>query len=158
MRLSAGFVIAHKRVRILVGLEVAERVVNATMNGLVGADVEQEVPHGALALGDLPVRDGDVGYLELGIRPPREAAALELVDAPRVRVHRLLLEVPDEAVADPGRDQIADEEGVEEDALGAEDHELHEPSWLAHLHEGQEVLDGSVSNKDFPFLFRAGMA
>jgi hypothetical protein len=64
---------------------------------------------------------------------------VNLVNSPRVRVHGLLLEVPDEAVDDLGGDEVGDEEAVEEDALRADDHGLHKPAGLAHLHKGEKV-------------------
>ena len=39
----------------------------------------------------------------------------------------------------PWGDEVAGNEGVEEDALAAEDHEAHEPAWFGHLQEGEEV-------------------
>ncbi|CRJ86145.1 hypothetical protein BN1723_000082 [Verticillium longisporum] len=66
-------------------------------------------------------------------------AFLDLADAARVRVHGLLLEVADEAMRDLGRDEIRQEHAVEEDALGTDEHDLHEPARLRHLHKGQQV-------------------
>lgn len=66
-------------------------------------------------------------------------ALLYLVDTPRVGVHGFFLEVADEPVGDFRRDQVAEEHGVEEDALRSQDERLHEQTWFAHLHEGEQV-------------------
>lgn len=42
-------------------------------------------------------------------------------------------------MADAWGDEVGDEEAVEEDALGAEDHEAHEPVWFGEFEEGEEV-------------------
>ena len=64
---------------------------------------------------------------------------LNLVDGSRVSVHCFLFEIADKAVDNARRKDVRDEESVKEDALGADNHELHEPAGLAHLHKGQEV-------------------
>lgn len=87
-------------------------MVDAAVARLVGPDVQDEVLHGAAALGHVPVRHGNVGDLELGVAPLGEVAFVELADAARVRVHGLLLEVAHEAVADPGADEVGEEHGV----------------------------------------------
>lgn len=139
MTFRLGLVVTHKRIRVLLVVQVAQRVVDTPVDGLVGTDVEDQVPHGASPLGHVPVLHGQFGDLEARVAPLGQEALFDLLDAPGVGVHGLLLEVADEAVADLGRDEVRAEEGVEEDALRGEDHRLHEPARLAHLHERQEV-------------------
>ena len=38
-----------------------------------------------------------------------------------------------------GGNKVADKESVEEDTLGAKDHDAHESSWLAEFKEGEKV-------------------
>lgn len=103
---------ADERVRVIFLVEVAEGMVDAAVARLVGPDVQDEVLHGAAALGHVPVRHGNVGDLELGVAPLGEVAFVELADTARVCVHGLLLEVAHEAMADPGADEVGEEHGV----------------------------------------------
>ncbi|KXH63971.1 hypothetical protein CNYM01_13806 [Colletotrichum nymphaeae SA-01] len=162
--LLAVLVLANERVRVLLLVEVAEGMVYASVNGLcriivstalllskgnfhcgkgrirtISPDVQNQILHRPLALGNLPILHRDIGDHEIRIGPLRQQALVDLVETARVRVHGLLLEVPDEAVGDLGGDEVRQEHAVEEDALGAEDHDLHEPARLRHLHERQEV-------------------
>ena len=130
-------VLRHVRVGVALLVEVAQRVVDLAVLGLVGAHVQQQVAHRALALGHLPVLDGDLGRGH--VLPLGQLARLQVVDGPRVRDDRLLLQVPHEAVAGARRDEVRQEEAVEEDALRAQDHQPHEPARLGELHEGEEV-------------------
>jgi hypothetical protein len=136
---SADLVVADKRVGVLVLLEIAQRVVDAAMDRFVSADVVDQILHRPLPLGHMPVSHGHIGDLEVRVRPFWQRALFDLLDASGICVDSLLLEVADESVGDPGRDKVADEDGVEENALRAEDHCLHEPSGLAHLHKGEKV-------------------
>lgn len=49
---------ADKGVRVFLLVEVAQGVVDAAMAGLIGADVQDEVLHGAVAFGHVPVLHG----------------------------------------------------------------------------------------------------
>lgn len=42
-------------------------------------------------------------------------------------------------MADGGVDKVGEEKSVAKDSLGAEDHELHEPTGLSHFEKGQQV-------------------
>lgn len=42
-------------------------------------------------------------------------------------------------MAGAGREEVGGEEAVEEDALGAEDHDAHEGAGLGYFEEGEEV-------------------
>ena len=106
---------------------------------LVCAHIVHQVPHRAAALGHVPVRDGNIGYRKVRVGPLLEMAGLDLADDVRIGVHGLLLEVADEAVAGARRQQVGEEEAVEEDALRAQDHHLHEPPGLRQLEEGEQV-------------------
>ena len=90
-----------------------------------------------MTLGHVPVAHGDLGRLEL--LPLGQLAGVKVGDDAAVRQDGLFLEVADEAMAGPWRDQIGEEHAVEEDALGAQDHEAHEPAGFGHLEKGQEV-------------------
>lgn len=50
-------------------------------------------------------------------------------------MHGFFLEIPDEAVNDLGVQEVHDKHAIEEDALGTDNHELHEPTRLTHFHE-----------------------
>lgn len=83
--------------------------------------------------------NSNIGNLEVWITPFREIAAFDLSNRPRVCMHGFFLEIADEAVHNTGVQKVGHEEGVEEDALRTNDHELHEPAGLAHLHEREEM-------------------
>lgn len=130
-------VLGHVRVRVGLLVQVAQGVVDLTVLGLVRAHVQQQVAHRPLALGHLPVLDSDLrsGH----VLPLGQLAGLEVVDGTGVGDDGLLLEVGHEAVAGAGRDQVREEEAIEEDALRAQDHQAHEPARFGELHEGKEV-------------------
>lgn len=130
---------AHEGIGILVLLQVRQGVVDLSVLSLVCSDVQQEVLHGPVALWDVPVVDCEVRDGELGVGPLRELPGLEVLDGEGVGEHGLLLEVADEAVAGARGHEVGEEHAVEEDALGAEDHEFHEPAGLGHLEECEEV-------------------
>ena len=112
-------------------------MIDLAMLGLIRADIQQQISHTALPLGHVPVSDRDLGGLE-GL-PLGQFAGVDVVDGEGVGEHGLLFEVADEAVAGAGRDEVGEEEAVEEDALGAEDHEAHKGARLGHFEEGEEV-------------------
>ena len=66
MRFAGVFVLRDVRVGILSLYQVAEGVVYLAVFGFVGADVEEEVFHFALAFRHLPVADGNLGGGEVG--------------------------------------------------------------------------------------------
>ena len=103
------------------------------------SNVKDEILHGPVTLGHVPVADSKIGDAELGVRPLLEAAMIELKQATGISVNSLLLEVANEAVANLGGEEVRDEHGVVEDALGTEDDESHEPARLVHLEEGEEM-------------------
>lgn len=105
----------------------------------VGPNVQQQVLHGPVAFGHLPVVDGQIRNAELGIGPLGQLPSLEVGDGERVRQHGLFFQVAHEAMAGARGDEVGEEHGVEEDALGAQDHDLHEPAGLGHLEEGEQV-------------------
>mmetsp|Transcript_20354 Transcript_20354/g.49185 ORF Transcript_20354/g.49185 Transcript_20354/m.49185 type:complete len:218 (-) Transcript_20354:300-953(-) len=85
----------------------------------------------------VPVVDRD---LRRRLRVPlAEAAVIDGVDDRRVRVHRLLLEVADEAVARAGGDHVHQKERVHEDSLGADHAQPEHRPRLLELDEGEEV-------------------
>ena len=114
-------------------------MIDFPMLRLVRAHVQEQVAHGALALGHLPVVDGDVGHLEVWVGPLGQVAGVDLLDDAAVGVDGLLLEVADEAVAGARGEEVRQEHAVEEDALRADDGHLHEPARLGQLEEGEQV-------------------
>ena len=90
-----------------------------------------------MALGHFPVADRDFRGLE-GF-PFRKSSSVNVIDGAGVGEHGFFFEVADEAVARTRRDEVGEEEGVEEYALGAEDHGLHEEAWFGHFKKGEEV-------------------
>jgi len=109
------------------------------MNCLVSSDVKDQILHSPLSLWHVPVRYSELRDLKLWVGPLWQVSVLNLANAARVGMDCLLLEVTDKTVGNLGRDQVAEEHGVEEDSLRANDHLLHEPPRLAHLHEGEKV-------------------
>lgn len=103
---------ADERVGVLLLVQITEGVVDAPVARLVGPNVQNQVLHRAVALGHVPIRHGNVRDLELGVGPPGEEPLVELVDAARIRVYGLLLEVPYETVANARADEVGEEHGV----------------------------------------------
>jgi hypothetical protein len=108
-------------------------VIDVAVVGLVGAHHSDDVLERGVR-GEAPVVDGN----------GRRGHVLDLagVDVPEVLgvgVDGLLLEVSDDAVRELGGDEVAEEVGVEEDALHGEDERALVPRRLGHLHEGHEV-------------------
>lgn len=83
--------------------------------------------------------NSNVGNGKLGVVPLGQVTVLDLLDATGVGMDGLLFKISDKSVDNLGGDEVGDEKTVEEDALGSNDHHLHEPTRLAHLHECQEV-------------------
>ena len=130
-------ILAHKRIRIPALLQIPQRMVHLAMLGLVGAHVEHQIAQRAFPLRHVPVLDGDLGRgggFEHG-----EGAGVDGGDAARVGQHGFFLEVADEAVAGARRDEVGGDEGVEEDALRAEEHQAHEDARFGQREEGEEV-------------------
>lgn len=153
--LVISLVVANKWIRVVL-FEIAQRMIDATMDRFISLDgvlvvclikaiekanpdVQDQVSHGSLALGHIPVGNSKLRNLEIGIGPLGQVSLLNFLETARVCVDGLLLEIADKAMRDLWRDQVADEHGVEEHTLSADDDSLHEPSRLRHLHECQEV-------------------
>jgi len=130
-------VFAHERVRIKVLIQVPKRVIDLSMLRLVGPHIVDQIPHHPVSLGQLPVVNCNLRRLH--VLPQGQFASLEISDAMRVCYDCLLLKVADESVAGLGRDEIGEEERVEEDALGAEQHEAHEDAGTAERQERQKM-------------------
>lgn len=134
----AGILILGRvRVGIRPLIQISQRMVHLAMLGLVCPHIQQQVLHSVMALGHFPVRDRNFGCLHLG--PLGEGSAFNLVDGPGVSDDSFFFEVRDEAVADAGGDKVGEEEAVEEDALGSEDHETHEEAGFGEFQEGEEM-------------------
>jgi hypothetical protein len=112
-------------------------MIHLSVLSLISPHIQQQILHHAMALGHIPVRDCDLGRLE--ILPVWQPAGIHIRQCARVGDDGLLFDVADEAVADGGRDQVAEEEAVEEDALRAKDHGAHEQPRGVELEEGEEV-------------------
>ena len=108
-------------------------MVDVAVVRLVGADDGDDVLERGVG-GEAPVVDGDGRR-----RRVLDLAGLEVLEVLGVRAHGLLLEVADEAVRELGGDEVADEVGVEEDALRGEHEGALPPPWLHHLQEGHQV-------------------
>ena len=85
----------------------------------ISADVAGEPQHRLLFLRYAPIRNGNIWHGESGVRPSLYLAVRDLPLQPRVSVDGLLLEVPDEAVEEVGRDPACEECDVEKDTLRA---------------------------------------
>lgn len=71
--------------------------------------------------------------------PLGQMSSLDLLDAARVGHDGLLLEAADEAVGDPGREEVADEEEIVEDTLAEEDERPEGERRFGERHEGHQV-------------------
>lgn len=96
----------HEGVRVGDLIKVAEGVVDATVGSLISSNVKDEILHGPVTLGHVPVADSNVGDAEVGVRPPLEVAMVELKQAAGVGVNGLFLKIADEAVANLRREQV----------------------------------------------------
>ena len=128
-------VLALVRVRIARLVQVAEGMVDLPVFRLICSDIEQQVLHLVLVFWHLPVMDGDFWCLQLG--PFGELAIFDFLDGAGVGDDGLFLQVPDKAVTDAWGDQVGDEEAVEEYALGAQDHQTHEPARFRQFQESK---------------------
>jgi hypothetical protein len=97
VRPALDLVRAGVRVGVVLLVQVAEGVIDFAMFALIGADIQQQVAHRALALGHRPVLDRDVRGVHL--LPQRQAAGVEVCDLARVGDDCFFFEVADEAVA-----------------------------------------------------------
>ena len=102
MRPALVLVRAGVRVGVVLLVQIAEGVVDLAVLALIGADVQQQVAHRAVALGHGPVLDRDVGRVHL--LPQRQTAGVEVCDLARVGDDGFFFEVADEAVAGAGGD------------------------------------------------------
>jgi hypothetical protein len=108
-------------------------VVDVAVVRLVGAHDGDDVLELGVS-GEAPVVDGDGRR-----RGVVDDAGLEVLEVLGVRVHCLLLEVADDAVRELGGEEVADEVGVEEDALRGEHERALPPARLRDLEERHEV-------------------
>lgn len=88
-----------------------------------------------MAFGHLPVVDGDVGSLQL--LPLRQASCIKILQLARVSKDSFLFEVSNKAVNGARTDEIGEEQSITPDSLGAQNHQAHEGTRLAHLEEGK---------------------
>jgi hypothetical protein len=99
--------------------------------------IKQQVPHGTVTLGHLPVVHSDLGSLQP--LPLWQAPSVNVSNLASVRNHRLFFEIADETMDGSGADEVSEEEGIAPHALGAQHHQTHKGPWLAHLQKGEKV-------------------
>lgn len=112
-------------------------MIDLAMLTLIRAYVQQQIPHSAMSLGHFPVLDRNRRRSRL--LPSGEEAGVEGGDLACVGDYGFFFEVADEAVAGCWRDEVGEEEGVEEEALSGEDGETHQRAGRGELEEGEEV-------------------
>lgn len=66
-------------------------------------------------------------------------AFFEILDRECIGEYGFFFEIAYETMAGARGKEVAEEERVEEDALGAEDHGAHEEAGFVHFEEGEEV-------------------
>lgn len=66
-------------------------------------------------------------------------AIFEILDGEGIGKDCFFFEIADEAMTGTRRKEVAEEEGIEEDALGAKDHSAHEDAGFVHFKEGEKV-------------------
>src|SRR5262249_41658862 len=91
----------------------------------------------------VPILDGNLRGFET--LPCGKPSTLDIFNCVAIGLGRLLFEISDKAVASLGGDKVSQKEAIGKDALGTKDHQLHEPSWLGHLEEGEKVHSFVVS-------------
>ena len=109
------------------------KVIDVAVVRLVGAHHDNHILERRISW-ELPVVDGNGRRGDV-----LDLAGLEVLEVLGVGVDGLLLEVADDTVRELGGDEVAEEVGVEEDALHGEDERALVPLGLGHLHEGHEV-------------------
>lgn len=112
-------VFAHERVRIGPLLQIAQSMIHLSMFRLVRSDVQHQVPDRLLSLRHVPVTNRDFRS-ECG-RKERQIACVDVGNAAGIGYDRFFLEVTDEAMARTRRDEVREEESVEEGSLGSQD-------------------------------------
>jgi hypothetical protein len=80
---------------------------------------------------------GNIRSLEF--LPFGQFAGFNIANCKSICEDSFLFEIADEAMASSRRDEVREEHGVEENALGTENHDLHEPARLGHFEESQKV-------------------
>ena len=133
VRLVGFLVHGHKWIWIRRRIQVTQSMVDLPVLRFICADVVEEVSHGSVTLGHFPVSNRD--FWRFKFVPCRKTAVFDITDGVRVRLDCLFFQVADKSVTDFGRDQVGQEEAVEEDTLCAENQEFHKPARLRHLHE-----------------------
>lgn len=128
---------ADERVRVSVLVEIAQSVVDFSVFGFVCPDVEEQVTHRPVAFWHVPISHRNLRRFEL--LPLRQLPSVNICNGARVGNDGFLLEKTDKAVANPRRHEVSQEEAIIENSLGSKNHGFHEPAWLSHLHERQEV-------------------
>ena len=124
-----------KGVRV-VGLHARKLVVHVAVVGLVRPNAVEDVAERCGRRQPVVLqRDGR----RRGGRKHGEVALVELLQQVRVGLHRLLLQVAHEAVAEAWGDHVGEAEGPEEDPLPADDHDPEERPRLAQRHGDHEV-------------------
>lgn len=98
---------------------------------LIGADIEEQVSHGAVSLRHLPVIDGNLRSFKL--LPLRYEAGVDIVNLASIRYDGLLFQVPDKSVNGARAKKIGKEQSVAPNSLGPKYHQAHEEARLDHL-------------------------
>ena len=135
MGLGRILVLSSVRVRVNSLIQIAQGVVHLAMFGLVCPHVHQQILDRALILRHLPVLNSNLRCLLIG--PVRKLSVLDVIDGTRISDHCLFFKVADESMADAGRNEVGYKEAVEEDTLGAQNHEAHEETGLGEFKEGE---------------------
>lgn len=154
-------------------------MVHTSVTGFVRPDVHDEILHSTLPLRHVPILnrmldrpvniaafasefaahlDSNIGNRKVGIRPSRKVTLFDFSNGTGVCMNSLLFEITNKSVDNARRQEICDEEAVEEDALCTNNHHLHEPARLTHLHESQKMhslvvalLEESLDPSIIPF-------
>lgn len=66
-------------------------------------------------------------------------AIFEILDREGIGEDCFFFEIADEAMTSARGEEVAEEKGIEEDALGAKDHGAHEDTGFVHFKKGEEV-------------------
>lgn len=133
LRVASFLVLRHVRVGVFLLVQISQCMVHLAMLCLISTNVQKEILHRAVALVHVPVLNSDLGCRHG--RPLGQPTSLDILDSSGVCNHSLFFEVTNKAVTGAWRDEVGEKEAVEEDTLGAEDHQAHEPAGFGHLHE-----------------------
>ena len=121
---------------LVVVLQVGEVMVEISVAGLVGANIQDHVPEGCI-FRHLIVVDGLLGSAH-GI-PNLKSASVDLIKHDSVSMHSFFFKISYKSVACRWSEQVGQEIAIEEDTLSSRNQYSVEDSWVSEPQEEEQV-------------------